>query len=162
MIKKILIVLLIAFIAIQFFHPAKNKAGGEQPNHIGKVFAMSEDVKSILSKACYDCHSNNTRYPWYSNVQPVDWFLNKHIKKGKSEINFDEFTNRSLRFQYHKMEEIEEQIKEGKMPLNSYTWLHKDAKLTDAEKNTLIAWSQANMDSLKAKYPIDSLIRKKQ
>ncbi|MBS1620084.1 MAG: heme-binding domain-containing protein [Bacteroidetes bacterium] len=162
MIKKILIVLLIAFIAIQFFHPAKNKADGEQPNHIGNVFAMSEDVKSILSKACYDCHSNNTRYPWYSNVQPVDWFLNKHIKKGKSEINFDEFTNRSLRFQYHKMEEIEEQIKEGKMPLNSYTWLHKDAKLTDAEKNTLIAWSQANMDSLKAKYPIDSLIRKKQ
>lgn len=161
MIKKILVVLLIALIVIQFFHPKKNKAEGQQPNYIGNVFTVSDDVKSILAKACNDCHSNNTRYPWYTKVQPFDWFITNHVKEGKSEINFDEFSHKSLRYQYHKMEEITEQIKEGKMPIKSYTWLHKDAILTDVEKSKLLDWAAANQDTLKARYPIDSLIRKK-
>ena len=68
---------------------------------------------------------------------------------------------RSLRFQYHKMEEIAEQVKEGEMPLDSYTWIHKDAKLTEEEKKELISWADGIRDSLEAQYPMDSLIRKK-
>jgi hypothetical protein len=161
MVKKILLFLLAALVVIQFIHPKHNKNKTDQPNYIGKTFSMSEDVKSILAKACNDCHSNNTRYPWYSNIQPVDWWMNGHIKKGKKGMNLDEYTNRRLRYQYHKMEDFVEQIKEGEMPLNSYTWIHKDAILSQAEKNTLLNWANSIMDTLKSKYPIDSLIRKK-
>ena len=156
-----MLVLLAVLVIIQFIHPKKNKAEGVQPNYIGNTFAITADVKTILAKACYDCHSNNTRYPWYANLQPLHWWLEKHIKNGKKEINFDDYTNKSLRYQYHKMEEVIEQVKEGEMPLNSYTWIHKDAKLTTEEKAKITGWAQSVLDTMKATYPIDSLIRKK-
>lgn len=156
-----MLVLLAVLVIIQFIHPKKNKAEGVQPNYIGNTFAIPADVKTILAKACYDCHSNNTRYPWYANLQPLHWWLEKHIKNGKKEINFDDYTNKSLRYQYHKMEEVIEQVKEGEMPLNSYTWIHKDAKLTTEEKAKITGWAQSVLDTMKATYPIDSLIRKK-
>jgi len=161
MIKKILLVLLAALVVIQFIHPKKNKSEGPQPNYIGNNYNIPEDVKTILAKACNDCHSNNTRYPWYATLQPVHWWLEKHVKDGKKHINYDEYTNRPLRYQYHKMEETIEMVKEGEMPLNSYTWTHKDAKLTDEEKSKLTGWAQSVMDTMKARYPIDSLVRKK-
>jgi DNA replicative helicase MCM subunit Mcm2 (Cdc46/Mcm family) len=161
MVKKILLFLLVGFVIIQFIHPKPNKSKGDQPNYIGKTFPVPGDVKAILAKACNDCHSNNTRYPWYSNIQPVDWWMNGHIKNGKKEMNLDEYTSRSLRFQYNKMKNVIDEVKDGGMPLNSYTWIHKDAILSQAEKNTLINWAGSIMDTLKAKYPMDSLIRKK-
>ena len=159
--KRFLLFMLIALIAIQFFHPKKNKAKGSQPNYIGNNFSIPADVRPILAKACNDCHSNNSRYPWYASLQPVHWWLNKHIMTGKKKINFDEYINKSLRYQYHKMEETIEMVKDGKMPLNSYTWTHKDAKLTDEERSKITGWAQSIMDSMKARYPIDSLVRKK-
>ena len=161
MIKKILVFLLAALIIIQFFHPERNKATGEHSNYIGVVYPVPFDVKSILAKACDDCHSNNTRYPWYCNFQPVDWWIGNHINNGKKQLNMDEFTNRSLRYQYHKLEEITDQLKKGEMPLNSYTWIHKDARLTPDEKAKLTGWVNAIRDSMKAKYPADSLLRRK-
>jgi len=161
MFKKIMLTLLAALVIIQFIHPKKNKAQGPQPNYIGNSFTVPVDVKPILGKACNDCHSNNSNYPWYANFQPIHWWLEKHIKDGKKELNFDEYTNRTLRYQYHKMEETIEMVKEGEMPLNSYTWTHKDAKLTENEKNKLIGWAESVMDNMKTKYPIDSLVRPK-
>ncbi len=161
MFKKILLFLLVVLIAIQFIHPAKNQSGGPQPNYIGNAFSMPQDVKLIMEKACNDCHSNNTVYPWYSRLQPVDWWMNNHVVDGKKHLNFDEYTNRNLRYQYHKLEEIAEQVKEGEMPMDSYTWMHKGAKLSPAEKEKLINWADAMRDTMKAHYPIDSLVRKK-
>ncbi len=160
MFKKILYLLLAALIVIQFIHPKKNKAEGPQPNYIGNAFTIPEDVKPILARACNDCHSNNTTYPWYARFQPVHWWLNNHIIDGKKHLNFDEYTNRSLRYQYHKMEETIEMVNEGEMPLDSYTWTHKDARLNDEEKKKIVDWANAIMDTMKAKYPIDSLVRK--
>lgn len=161
MLKKILLFLLVAFVIIQFIHPEKNKAAGPQVNYIGNAHPVPADIKSILQKACNDCHSNNTEYPWYTSIQPVDWWMDNHVKDGKKHLNLDDYTMRSLRYQYHKLEEIEEQIRDGEMPLNSYTWMHKDAILTPAEKDKIINWSKSLRDSMKAKYPIDSLVRKK-
>ncbi|MEO5946712.1 MAG: heme-binding domain-containing protein [Chitinophagaceae bacterium] len=160
-IKKILLVLLVALIVIQFIHPKKNKSEGSQPNFIGNSFAIPDDVKTIMAKACNDCHSNNSAYPWYANLQPVHWWLDKHIRNGKSELNFDEYTHKSLRYQYHKMEETVEIVKDGKMPIKEYKWTHGDARLTEDEKNKVINWATAVMDTMKAKYPIDSLVKKK-
>jgi len=151
--------LLIALVAIQFFHPTKNIHEGDQLNAISKKFPMPADVKMILDKACMDCHSNNTRYPWYNNIQPVAWWLNNHVIDGKKELNFDEYINRRPRFQYRRMEQTIDLIKKGEMPLDSYTWTHKDAILSEEEKTKLFDWAQSVMDTLKTQYPIDSLRR---
>jgi hypothetical protein len=160
MIRKIFVFLLIALIVIQFFHPGKNQTGGNQPRNIASVYALPANVKTILDKACADCHSNNTVYPWYSKIQPVDWWMAGHVDEGKRELNFDEFATYELRRQYHKLEEISKTVKEEEMPLNSYTWIHKNAILTDEEKNSMIAWADGIRNDLKQKYPIDSLERK--
>jgi len=151
--------LLIALVIIQFFHPKKNIHPGDQPNAIGKMYPISSDVKTILDKACMDCHSNNTRYPWYNNIQPVAWWLAGHINDGKKELNFDSFITRRPRFQYTRMQQTIDLVKKDAMPLNSYTWIHKDAILTAEEKTRLYDWAQSIMKTLESKYPIDSLKR---
>jgi hypothetical protein len=161
MIKKILLLLFVAIIIIQFIHPKHNIAAGRQANYIGAVYRVPQDVRSILVKACNDCHSNNTRYPWYSKIQPIDWWLDNHVRNGKNGLNFDEFTNKSLRFQYNKMKDVLELVKDNKMPLNSYLWIHKDAILTTQEKAILLDWANGIRDSLQSRYPMDSLVRKK-
>jgi hypothetical protein len=154
-------ILLVALVLIQFFRPAKNLEAAINTNHISSKFSIPEDVNAILEKACYDCHSNNTRYPWYYNIQPVGLWMNNHVVEGKKGLNFSEYTNKRLRYQYHKMEEVIEQVKEGEMPLKSYTWTHKDAILTEAEKTALINWADGIIKNMESKYPIDSLKRKK-
>ena len=161
MLKKILWLFLAGVIIIQFIHPKRNRSEGAQPNYIANSFPMPADVKKILSVACMDCHSNNTRYPWYSKIQPVDWWLNDHVVDGKKELNFDEYTNKSLRYQYHKMEEAIEMVEDKKMPLKSYTWTHRDARLTDNERLLIIDWARSIMKQMENSYPMDSLVRKK-
>jgi hypothetical protein len=94
-------------------------------------------------------------------VQPVAWWLNNHVVDGKKHLNFSEFAGYSLRKQYHKLEETKEMIEKNEMPLDSYLWIHKNASLSEAQKLTITNWVGAVMDTMKAKYPIDSLIRKK-
>ena len=153
--------LLIALVVIQFFHPPKNIHEGDQPNAISKLHSTPGDVKLILKKACDDCHTNNTVYPWYSKIQPVDWWLNDHIVEGKGHLNLDELASRPAWLRYHKMEEVVEVVKEGGMPLDSYTWTHKDAILTQEEKDKLTGWAEAIMNEMKQNFPADSLVRPK-
>jgi hypothetical protein len=160
--KKILITLAILLVIIQFIHPEKNKAPGRQANALATLITVPDNIKNIFAKACNDCHSNNTRYPWYSRIQPVDWWMNNHVREGKRELNFDEYANRPLRYQYHKMEEIADEVEEGEMPLDSYTWMHRDARLTETEKKEVIDWANSVRKNMESKYPRDSLIRKKQ
>lgn len=147
MVKKIFIGLLIVLVIIQFIHPTKNKSTTSQPNDIGVTMNVPDDVSIILRKACYDCHSNNTSYPWYANIQPMAWWLNDHIEEGKDELNFSEFGSYKLKRKIKKFNEIAGEVTDGEMPLKSYTWIHKDAKLSKEEANTLINW--ANMMATK-------------
>ncbi len=151
MIRKILIGLLIVLVIIQFIHPAKNQSEGIAANDITKSFGVPDDVQVILKKACNDCHSNNTVYPWYSKIQPVDWWLNDHVVDGKRHLNFSEFITYPAKKQRKKLEEVIETVKEGEMPLNSYTWIHKEAILTEAEKLTLSNWADTLSKSIIAK-----------
>jgi hypothetical protein len=141
MVKKIAVIIFIALIIIQFFHPKKNLAE-RTPQHIEHVYPMRNDVKAILIKACYDCHSDSTRYPWYNKIQPVAWWLAHHVDEGKAELNFSEFGSYSKKKKDHKLEEVVEMVGEGHMPLDSYTWLHSDAKLKKAEVDLLIDWAE--------------------
>lgn len=159
--KKILIALLIVFVAIQFFRPAKNIHPVVQEKTVESVFETPRNVSDILEVSCKDCHSNNTVYPWYNNFQPVMWFLNKHVVEGKEGLNFDEYGDYNLRRKYHKMEEIVEVLDENEMPLTSYTIIHKDAQLNTEQKLELTTWAKANMEVMKSQYPLDSLLKKK-
>ena len=144
LVKKILVVLLAALVVIQFFHPSKNEGSADGPN----AMAMPADVRNILETSCYDCHSNHTNYPWYNNIQPVAWWLNDHVNEGKREINFSEFNTYKLKRKIKKMKEIREQLEEGEMPLSSYTLIHSNAKLTEAQKTRLLAWVDSTKLSL--------------
>src|SRR3954469_10883827 len=159
--KRILLVIIIILIAIQFYRPQKNIHPAAQPNDISSLYAVPANVDSILFVACKDCHSNNTRYPWYNNVQPVAWFLDNHVRGGKRSFNLNEFTTYPTWRQYDKISEVKKQIDKGDMPLSSYTWIHKDAILTDAQKNIIELWSEGIKKQMEAKYPQDSLQKPK-
>jgi uncharacterized membrane protein len=147
-IKRILIVLLVVLIVIQFIRPAKNIHPGAQAASITNKYPASPQVQNILQKACYDCHSNNTKYPWYNTIQPVAWWLNNHVEEGKRKLNFDEFLNYTAKKQAKKLDETVELVKKGAMPLDSYTWIHKDAILTKEEKEALARWADSSEKSI--------------
>jgi Haem-binding domain len=160
--KRFLLLLLLVFIGIQFFRPAKNKSEGISANDITVKYVVPDDVKAILKTSCYDCHSNNTAYPWYNNIQPVAWWLKNHVDEGKRELNFSEFGSYRIGRQYRKLEGINGEIKDGEMPLTSYTLIHGDAKLNEQQKLAVANWVTALRDSIKAHYPEDSLKRPQQ
>src|SRR2546430_458063 len=101
--RKWLLIFIVAFILIQFIQPARNKNGQVLQTDITRIVTVPPTIKAILETACYDCHSNNTRYPWYANIQPGGWWLAKHIRDGKDEINFSEFGSYSPRRQANKL-----------------------------------------------------------
>jgi hypothetical protein len=105
-------------------------------------------VLTIFKTACYDCHSNNTRYPWYSNVQPGGWLLASHIKNGRSALNFSEFGSYSQRKQTSKLKAIVNSLNDGTMPLKSYTLIHADARLSKDEKTLIINWAAGQKNNL--------------
>ncbi len=146
--RKILLVISAVFIVIQFIAPVHNKDGRVLETNISKMFNISDSVQAVLKKACYDCHSNNTSYPWYSNIQPMGWLMAKHIKQGKAVLNFSEFGSYSKRKQVSKLTGIANSIKDNTMPLPSYKWMHKNARLTNSEKELLIKWIQHAKDTL--------------
>ena len=149
-IKKVLLATGIVFIAIQFIQPAKNSNNQVLTKDISKSIPVPDSVQAILKNACYDCHSNNTRYPWYAYIQPTAWLLSSHIAEAKGKLNFSEFGNYSPRRQISKLDGIANSIKDGIMPLSSYKLMHKNARLTQSEKELLIKWAKQSQDILSA------------
>jgi hypothetical protein len=140
--KKVLLVLLTIFVVIQFIRPSKNQSSTLAAADIFQHFTASEDVKQLVKTSCYDCHSNNTVYPWYSNIQPVAWWLSNHIKEGKKELNFSEFATYSAQKQNKKLKEVAEEVKENEMPLPPYSWVHTDSRLSDQQKQSIVSWAE--------------------
>ncbi len=160
--KKIIIGILACLLLLQLYPSNKNNSNEEQYS-IHKKFPTPSHITTILQKACNDCHSNNTKYPSYASVQPIAMWMHNHIEEGKHHLNFSTFLQKKAAIQYHKLEEIIEQINEDVMPLSSYTMfgMHKEANLTKEEKQQVVEWATNCMDSMKAWYPSDSLVLKK-
>ena len=151
--KRIIYTLIAVLIFIQLFQPTENAGIAEGENSI----TASADVSGILKKACYDCHSDHTDYPWYTHIQPVGWWLNHHVNEGKRELNFSEFKTYTLKRKLHKLKEIKKQITEGEMPMSSYTWIHTDATLNDEQKAKLLNWVQEMTTTLTDTLPHPAL-----
>lgn len=138
---KVAVLLLIgAFIVLQFFQPEKN-----QGNHGGEadfmaVTAVPDSLATILLNSCYDCHSNNTEYPWYSRISPVSWYLHKHVIDGKEDLNLSEFGNFSKAEKVGALSDIYDALEAGSMPLQSYLLIHRDARISQEELDVLMDW----------------------
>jgi hypothetical protein len=158
--KILLLLILTLFIIIQFIRPEKNRSNGISTNDISTKYPVPDSIQTIFKVACYDCHSNNTEYPWYAEIQPIAWWLNDHIVYGKKDLNFSEFTTYRIRKQYRKLEEINKLVKDNSMPLSSYIRIHKNAILNDNQKLAIAKWTTSLRDSIEAHHPPDSLVRK--
>lgn len=139
--KKVMVLIAVVLVAIQFFRPQKNISPQLQRNAIERHYNVPQNVSALLKPACYDCHSNNTNYPWYNNVQPVAWWLSNHVNDGKRHLNFDEFNLYAAEKKKKKLHEIAKTIKEGEMPLSSYTLIHTNAKLSKQQQDEIAEWA---------------------
>ena len=152
-IKKILFIGLIIFLLMQLYQPARNESFEQDITaNFTKVYNVPKNVEAIVRTSCYDCHSNNTNYPWYSNIQPVRFFMEHHIKEAKEDLNFDEWGKYSKRKQENKLDRIVKQIKSDEMPLASYTLIHKNARLTTVQKEEIMDWLSKIKDSISSQY----------
>ena len=148
LVKIIALVLLLAFVGIQFIPATRNQSDLIPETDFMLVNKVPETIQKKLQVSCYDCHSNNTKYPWYNKIQPVTWFLENHIEEGKAELNFNEWDSLSNRRKKSKLRSIIKQIESGEMPLESYTLIHKDATFTEAEAVEMISYITQLKDSL--------------
>jgi len=142
------IILLLIFSMIQFFSTQSNTSSTVLKTDFIRQFNVPSEIALKLQTSCYDCHSNNTYYPWYNKVQPIAWFLENHIKQAKKELNFSDFGSYSKRRQKSKLKSIISQIKDNEMPLKSYTIMHSDAIFSLEEKKQLLNWLNELRDRL--------------
>jgi hypothetical protein len=152
--KKIGIALAAMLVILQFIRPTKNEGTALTETDIAHTINVPADVQQILETSCYDCHSNHTNYPWYTNIQPIGLWMQHHVDEGKEELNFSEFKTYKLKRQKHKLEEIAEQVNEHEMPLSSYTLIHKNAALTPEQITLLSNW--ANTEFAKIIVPTET------
>ncbi|MUU78272.1 heme-binding domain-containing protein [Winogradskyella endarachnes] len=140
--KKIVLLLLVVFIIAQFFGPDKNEGDFTSVEAFYADTNPPEDVKIILENACNDCHSDSTKYPWYSNITPVNYWLADHIEHGVKHFNVSKWNDYSDKKKDHKLDELIEMVEEKEMPLESYTWAHSEAKLSQDQIDAVINWAK--------------------
>ena len=147
--KWLAVVVAVVFLGLQFVRPARTNPSVDQAQTMSAHLQVTPPVAAILDRSCHDCHSNSTRWPWYSNVAPASWFLVDHVNEGRGHLNFSEWGKLDKRQADKKLEEMCEEVSEKLMPIDSYTWIHRSAKLSDADIKTLCDWTKAEQARLK-------------
>lgn len=141
------IILAVAFVAIQFFRPDFTNPPVNQAETFEASMQIPENVEAILTNSCKDCHSHETKYPWYSNVQPAAWFLAEHIKDGRRHLNLSVWNTYEPNRKKRKISEICEEVESREMPLPSYLYIHWDAKLSDEQIKILCDWTKQEIEN---------------
>ncbi len=130
------------FVLSQFFRPKKNEGSTTTFNSFLKDTKPPKDVQNIFIETCFDCHSDVTRYPWYSNITPVNYWLEDHIADGKKHFNISQWDDYSTKKKDHKFKELIEMVENKEMPLESYTYIHREARLSDEQIKSVVAWAK--------------------
>ena len=138
------LVLLLVVGGIQLIRPGMVNPPVNPDNDLKAVAAPPAEVYSLLQAACYDCHSNETKHPWYAQIAPVSWWINNHVQEGREAVNFSEFALLSAKDRAEALDESAEKIREGEMPLQSFLWMHPEARLTPEQKDMLAQWLEQN------------------
>jgi hypothetical protein len=144
--KNIGLGLLAIVIVMQFFRIDKENPEVNTQKDFIQITNPPQRVANILKTACYDCHSHETNYPWYTNISPVSWWVKHHIDEGREHLNLSLWSDYNADKRAHKLEEFYEEVEEGEMPLTSYTLAHADARLSDEDKALLIDWVKSLED----------------
>ncbi len=137
--------LIVLLIVMQLFRGDKPVVVKDNPQDIHQVMAIDTKVSQILKEACYDCHSNETIYPWYANVAPVSWLVNHDVEEGREELNFSTWADYPVKRQNHKLEEVIELVEEGEMPMSIYKVTHPEARLSEEDIKLLVDWAKSSM-----------------
>ncbi len=148
-ITRIFAVLGVVYLVSQGLRPERKN----RPVDPAKRLVAPPQVQSILDRSCADCHSNNTRWPWYSNLSPISWWLADHVGHGRRDFSTSDFNSYTPERAAHKMEEVCEQVEDGHMPIRQYLWLHPGAKLSAADKQTLCGWAKSEQQRILASAP---------
>jgi hypothetical protein len=137
--KGLLWLTLSLILLVQLYRPSRT-VEKQKPGNMDfmQCYNVPDDIKTTLSLSCYDCHSDRTRYPWYSQFQPIRMLIDRDVEKGRSNLNFDEWGSYSKRKQRNKLSRIEKQLEAGEMPLKSYVLLHPEAELSGTQKRRII------------------------
>ena len=149
--KLALLLLIVVLIVLQFFQPEKNRGSITQESDLIVVASVPDSLAKILIASCYDCHSNHTEYPWYSRISPVSWWLCKHVRDGKEDLNLSEFGNLSKAEKIGALSDIYDALEAGTMPLQSYMFIHRDVRVSQEEVEALLDWSDQMSLSLMKK-----------
>ena len=139
------------FVIAQVIRPARTNPAADPALAIESHVQVDPKVSAILDRSCADCHSNKTRWPWYTNVAPVSWFVIDHVNHGREHVNLSEWGKYDRRDQDGKLRQICREVTNGAMPLSSYTPMHPGSALTHDDVNTLCAWSDAQRAQMEAK-----------
>ncbi len=145
-IRTAVLVLLLIAVLIQFIPVDRSVPEVDPSKDLLAVHQAPAAVATLLKDACYDCHSHQTKYPWYSYIAPVSMWLQGHVDHGKEHLNFSEWADYDADRRDHKLEEMAEEVEESHMPLNSYTWGHPEARLSDQQRSELVAWVNSLRD----------------
>jgi hypothetical protein len=140
--------LALVFVAIQFVRPEKTNPVINEATTIQAHAQVPSEVNTILQRSCGDCHSHQTRWPWYSRVAPVSWFVIDHVNHGRKHLNFSDWAKYDRREADEMLDGICKTTKSGLMPLSSYLLLHRDAKLTQADVKAICDWTEAERERL--------------
>lgn len=138
--KKILLYGIIIFLSFQFIQIDKGNPSVSKKIDYYQVTHATPEIQKILKKACYDCHSNEVNYPWYSSIAPISWFIKEHVNQGKEYVNFSEYGKYNRYQKEHINSSLYRVIENKTMPLNSYLWMHKEANLSEEDFILLLNW----------------------
>jgi len=147
-IKIILFILLLLFIIIQFFPKDLPDNHPVDDSDLISVIAIPDEMAAILRNSCYDCHSNQVKYPWYAYVAPTAWLVAKDVREGRSELNFSEWGDYSIRNLIGRLDAIEEEVTSGSMPLPVYTLMHRKTKLDEDQAEAIVKWAEEYTESI--------------
>jgi hypothetical protein len=148
--KWLAIIVACLFILLQLKRPARTNPVSESSQSIEAHVQMTPQVKEILDRSCRDCHSNNTKWPWYTNVAPVSWFIVDDVNQGRERLNLSEWGRMDRDRQDKKLRQICDEVEDSAMPLPSYLRMHPNAKLSEQDKKTLCDWTAAERERLSA------------
>jgi hypothetical protein len=145
--KALLGVGLIVLAGVQFFGPARTNPATAPAQALGAKIPIPDHVQTVLSRSCMDCHSNRTHWPWYSYVAPVSWGVIGDVNNGRDHMNMSDW-----RYTPEEgadlIDGICKQVRRRRMPLTAYTWMHREAPLSDAEIKQVCAWSKDAAEQL--------------
>jgi hypothetical protein len=150
LLKRIVLGLAVVFAGMQLFRPDRTNPPVNAAQSVQAAATLPPDVGAVLRRSCFDCHSSETRWPWYSGVVPMAWAVANHVKEGRAQFSFSDWGTYPVRKRVAILEKMCDEVREGRMPLREYLWLHRDATLSEADWKSVCDWSTEEADRLAA------------